>query len=144
MSPSAGPTGSASVSLSAEDRPQAPGGTSPAALGVAWDTASKTAALDLATRGMTLYARPGVSAQAWIADLRPLLTPQAAHDYMDVDPSTIGITSFGAGELAVDETNGFAAKARFGSAAGPYEVVLHRNGADQPWKIVRFNVPGPQ
>ncbi len=144
VSPSAAPTGSASVSLSAGDRPQAPGGTSPAALGVAWDTASKTAALDLATRAMTLYARPEVSAQAWIADLRALLTPQAAQDYTDVDPSTIAITSFGPGELIVDQANGYAAKARFGSPAGPYGVALHRNGADQAWKVVRFNVPGSQ
>ncbi|WP_415854295.1 hypothetical protein [Sinomonas sp. G460-2] len=113
-------------------------------MGVAWDTASKTAALDLATRAMTLYARPEVSAQAWIADLRALLTPQAAQDYTDVDPSTIAITSFGPGELIVDQANGYAAKARFGSPAGPYGVALHRNGADQAWKVVRFNVPGSQ
>ena len=143
VSASAAPTGSASVSLSAGDRPQAPGGTSPATLGVAWDGASRAAALDVATRAMTLYARPEVSAQAWIADLRPLLTPQAAQDYTDVDPSTIAIASFRPGELIVDEANGYSAKARFGSPAGPYDVALHRNGADQPWKVVRFNVPGP-
>lgn len=142
VSASAAATASASVSLSAGDRPQAPGGTSPATLGLAWDMASKTAALDVATRAMTLYARPGLSAQAWIDDLRPLLTPQAAQDYMDVDPSTIEIASFGVGELVVDESNGYAALARFGSPHGSYEVVLHRNGADQLWKVVRFNVPG--
>lgn len=142
VSASAAATASASVLLSSGDRPQAPGGTSPATLGVAWDTASKTAALDVATRAMTLYARPGLSARAWIEDLRQLLTPQAAQDYTDVDPSTISITSFGSGELVVDETNGYAALARFGSPHGTYEVVLHRNGADQLWKVVRFNVPG--
>lgn len=91
---------------------------------------------------MTLYARPGVSAQAWIADLRPLLTAQAVQDYADVDPSTIPITSFGTGELVVDEANGYAASARFGSPQGAYEVVLRRDGAAAPWKVVRFNVPG--
>jgi hypothetical protein len=111
-------------------------------LSVVWDGASKAAALEIATRAMALYARPGVSAQAWITDLRPLLTPQAAQDYTDVDPSRIGITSFGAGELVVDETNGYAANVRFGSPAGGYEVVLHRNGGGQPWKVVRFNLPG--
>lgn len=138
----AGPTASASVSLSAGDRPQAPGGTPPATLGVAWDAASKAAALDVATRAMTLYARPGVSAQTWIADLCPLLSVQAVQDYADVDPSTIPITSFGAGELVVDEANGYAASARFGSPQGAYEAVLHRDGAEAPWKVVRFHVPG--
>ena len=142
LSASAAATASASVSLSAGDRTQAPGGTSPPTLGVSWDKVSKTAALDVATRAMTLYARPKVSAPAWIEDLRPLLTPQAAQDYTDVDPSTIEIASFGTGELVVDETNGYAALARFGSSHGSYEVILHRNGADQLWKVVRFNVPG--
>jgi hypothetical protein len=144
VSLSAGPTGPGSVSLSAGEHPQAPGGSSPATLGVGWNEASKTAALEVATTAMTLYARPGVSAQAWITDLRPLLTPEAAQDYTDVDPSTIGITSFGAGELVVDETNGYAAMVRFGSPAGAYEVVLHRDGAGQPWKVVRFKVPGAE
>lgn len=129
------------MSLSAGDNPQAPGGTAPATLGLAWNEASKAAALEVATRAMTLYARPGVNAQAWITDLRPLLTPQAAQDYTDVDPSMIGISSFGAGQLVVDEANGYAASVRFGSPAGAYEVVLHRDGAGQPWKVVRFNVP---
>ena len=141
-SPPAGPTASASVSLSAGDRPQAPGGTPPATLGVAWDAASKAAALDVATRAMTLYARPRVSPRAWIADLRPLLTAQAAQDYTDVDPSSIQITSFGTGELVVDEANGYAASARFGSPQGAYVVVLHRDGAEAPWKVVRFKIPG--
>lgn len=91
---------------------------------------------------MTLYARPGVSPQAWIADLRPLLTAQAAQDYTDIDPSTIPVTSFGAGELVVDEANGYAASVRFGSPQGAYMVVLHRDGAEAPWKVVRFKIPG--
>jgi photosystem II stability/assembly factor-like uncharacterized protein len=44
------PTASAPVSLSANSGPQAPGGTVPATIGIAWDQASKDEAMDVAER----------------------------------------------------------------------------------------------
>lgn len=120
-------------------RQVAPG--APEASSVAWDQASEDAALDVATKAMALYARPSVGDREWLADLKPLLAPAAAEDYAYVDPANIPISTFGAGDLAVDESNGYAATARFGSPAGTYGVQLHRTGKDAPFKVVRFVVP---
>src|SRR5574337_1217218 len=76
-------------SLSAGGKEQAPGGTAPATLGIAWDEASKKAALDTATQAMTLYARPTVSDKVWIQELGQLMTSQAVADYQYVDPANI-------------------------------------------------------
>lgn len=113
----------------------------PAASSVAWDQSSKAAALDVATKAMTLYARPSVGEEKWLADLKPLFTPAAAEDYAYVDPSLIPISTFGVGDLSIDESNGYAVLARFGSPAGTYGVQLHRTGKDAPFKVVRFVVP---
>lgn len=122
------------------EHPQvAPG--APAASSAAWDQSSKDAALDAATKAMTLYARPSVGDEQWLADLKPLFTPAAAEDYAYVDPSLIPISTFGAGDLSIEESNGYAALARFGSPAGTYGVQLHRTGKDAPFKVVRFVVP---
>lgn len=113
----------------------------PAATALTWDQPSRDAALDTATKAMTLYARPTVGEGKWLAELKPLLTPAAAEDYSYVDPSLIPISTFGAGDLVVAEDNGFAALARFGSPSGTYGVQLHRTGKDAPFKVVRFVVP---
>jgi hypothetical protein len=143
---SAEPSPSASAAtpatLSAGGKPQAPGGTAPATLGIAWDEASKTAALDTATKAMTLYARPTVTDKVWIQELGQLLTPQATADYQYVDPANIPATRItGPGQLNIDENNGFGCHVVFPTDAGTYDVQLLRTGADKPWQVNRFTPP---
>ena len=136
------PTPSAPVSLSAGGMPQAPGGTAPATLGIAWDEATKTAALDTATKAMTLYARPTVTATAWIHDLGQLMTPQAVADYQDTDPSTVPATkTTGPSRLITDPSNGYGCHVLVPTDAGTYDVQLLRSAAGAPWQVNRITPP---
>ena len=143
---SAEPSPSASAAtpatLSAGGKPQAPGGTAPATLGIAWDEASKTAALETATKAMTLYARPMVTDKQWIQELGQLLTAQATADYQYVDPANIPVSRItGTGQLMIDENNGFGCHVVFPTDAGDYDVQLLRSAADKPWQVNRFTPP---
>ena len=132
----------APATLSAGGKPQAPGGTAPATLGIAWDEASKTAALATANKAMTLYARPTVTDKEWIQDLGQVLTTQATADYQDVDPANIPATKVtGPGQLTIDENNGFGCHVVFPTDAGDYDVQLLRSAADKPWQVNRFTPP---
>ena len=130
------------ATLSAGGKPQAPGGTAPATLGIAWDEASKTAALETATQAMTLYARPTVPDKQWIQELGQLLTAQATADYQYVDPANIPVSRItGTGQLMIDENNGFGCHVVFPTDAGDYDVQLLRSAADKPWQVNRFTPP---
>lgn len=138
------PTGTATApaSLSAGGKSQAPGGTAPATLGIAWDEASKKAALDTATQAMTLYARPTVTDKVWIQELGQILTSQAVADYQYVDPANIPVKKItGPGQLTVDENNGFGCHVVFATDVGNYDVQLLRSAADKPWQVNRFTPP---
>ena len=140
--PSPSTSASAPATLSAGGKPQAPGGTAPATLGIAWDEASKTAALETATKAMTLYARPTVTDKQWIQELGQLLTAQATADYQYVDPANIPVTRIaGPGQLRIDENNGFGCHVVFPTDAGDYDVQLLRSAADKPWQVNRFTPP---
>ncbi|MEE2570788.1 hypothetical protein V1638_15490 [Pseudarthrobacter sp. J64] len=132
----------APATLSAGGQSQAPGGTAPATLGIAWDESSKAAALETATKAMTLYARPTVTDKVWIQELGQLLTAQAAADYQYVDPANIPANKItGAGQLKIDESNGFGCHVVFPTDAGDYDVQLLRSAADKPWQVNRFTPP---
>ncbi|GGH99406.1 hypothetical protein ACFFGR_14985 [Arthrobacter liuii] len=138
----ASPTASAPVSLSANSGPQAPGGTVPATIGIAWDQASKDAAVDAAENAMTDFARPTLDEKQWANDLARWLTPQATADYSSVDPSNIPSSRVtGAATLSVDETNGYGATASVPTNAGTYTLQLLRTGKDAPWKVNRLTPP---
>jgi len=111
-------------------------------LGIAWDEASKKAALDTATQAMTLYARPTVTDKVWIQELGQILTSQAVADYQYVDPANIPVKKItGPGQLKVDENNGFGCHVVFATDVGNYDVQLLRSAADKPWQVNRFTPP---
>lgn len=141
-SSSASPTASAPVSLSANSGPQAPGGTVPATIGIAWDQTSKDDAVDAAENAMTDFARPTLDETQWANDLARWLTPQATADYSSVDPSNIPASRVtGAATLSVDEANGYGATAAVPTNAGTYTLQLLRTGKDAPWKVNRLTPP---
>jgi hypothetical protein len=140
--PAPSTSATSSATLSVGGKPQAPGGTAPATLGIAWDEASKTAALETATKAMTLYARPTVTDKEWIQELGQLLTAQATADYQYVDPANIPVTRItGKGQLKIDENNGFGCHVVFPTDAGGYDVQLLRSAANKPWQVNRFTPP---
>lgn len=136
------PTPTRTVTLSAGGRPQAPGAASPAALGIVWDDAARTEAVDAAVKAMGLYARPGMSPAVWIGDLRPLLTLEALEAYTGTDPSSVPVRAVsGPGRIVADPSNGYGCHVLVPTDAGEYDVQLVRAGAGSPWKVARFNVP---
>ena len=140
--PSPSASAATSATLSAGGKAQAPGGTAPATLGITWDEASKTAALETATKAMALYARPTVTDKRWIQELGQLLTAQATADYQYVDPANIPVSRItGTGQLRIDENNGFGCHVVFSTDAGDYDVQLLRSAADKPWQVNRFTPP---
>lgn len=133
---------SARPSLSAGGKSQAPGGTVPPATGISWDDAARQAAIDVATRAMTDFARPRTEATRWANDFARWLTPQATADYSGVDPATIpASTVTGPAALAVDEANGYGVTATVATDIGPYRVQLLRTSQDAPWKVNRLTPP---
>ena len=135
-------TPSAPVSLSAGSGPQAPGGTVPPTLGIAWDQASKDQAVDVAQNAMADFARPSVGDRQWANDLARWLTPQATADYSAVDPANIPASRVtGPAKLAVDEANGYGVTAAVPTNAGTYTLQLLRTGQDAPWKVNRLTPP---
>jgi hypothetical protein len=135
-------TPSAPVSLSAGSGPQAPGGTVPAAIGISWDQASKDAAVDIAQKAMTDFARPGVEEKQWANDLARWLTPQATADYSAVDPANVPATRVtGPATLTVDEANSYGVTAAVPTDAGTYTLQLLRTGQQAPWKVNRLTPP---
>ena len=135
-------TPSAPVSLSVDSGPQAPGGTVPATIGVAWDQASKDQAVDVAQKAMADFARPQVEEQQWADDLARWLTPQATADYSAVDPANIPANRVtGPAKLTVDESNGYGVTATVPTNAGTYTLQLLRTGKDAPWKVNRLTPP---
>ncbi|MFF2842434.1 hypothetical protein [Paenarthrobacter sp. NPDC057981] len=137
-------TPSAPVSLSADSGPQAPGGTVPPTIGIAWDQASKDQAVDVAQKAMTDFARPTVGDQQWANDLARWLTPQATADYSAVDPANIPVSRVtGTATLIVDESNGYGVTAAVPTNVGTYTLQLLRTGKDAPWKVNRLTPPAP-
>lgn len=136
------PTPSRTATLSAGGQPQAPGATSPAALGLAWDAAARTAAVSAGVQAMALYARPAVSAAAWLEGLSALLTPDALEAYTGTDPSMVPAHAVtGPGRITVDPANGYGCHVLVPTDVGEYDVQLVRAGAASPWKVARFNLP---
>lgn len=130
------------ATLSAGGEPQAPGASSPTALGIPWDEAGRTAAVDTGAKAMALYARPGVGAEAWIGDLRRLLTPDALEAYTGTDPSQVPARAVtGPGRIIADPTDGYGCHVLVPTDAGEYDVQLVRSGASSPWKVARIAVP---
>ncbi|MGG6382470.1 hypothetical protein [Paenarthrobacter sp. NEAU-H11] len=133
---------SAPVSLSAGSGPQAPGGTAPATIVIAWDQASKDAAVDIAQKAMADFARPGLGEEQWANDLARWLTPQATADYSAVDPANIPASRVtGPAMLNVDEANGYGVMAAVPTDAGTYTVQLLRTRKESPWKVNRLTPP---
>lgn len=136
------PTASAPVSLSANSGPQAPGGTIPATIGIAWDQTSKDNAVEVAQKAMADFTRHGVKEKQWANDLARWLTPHATADYSAVDPANIPANRVtGPATLTVDKTNGYGVTAAVPTNAGTYTVQLLRTAKEAPWKVNRLTPP---
>lgn len=108
-----------------------------------WDAQSRTGVVEAAETAMRAYARPDLSAKAWLDGLTPLLDQKAAQDYSFIDPARIVATDVTGPGTITDDTSAYVAFVDVPTNAGTYSVVLSRTGAgaDAPWLVSRFIVP---
>jgi hypothetical protein len=90
---------------------------------------------------MRLFARPRLAQEAWWADLEPLLSDQAAHDYLGVDPANVPVRQVtGPGRLVPLETK-LVTIVHVPTDAGLYAVTLSRSPEDPQWRAERVTPP---
>lgn len=90
---------------------------------------------------MRLFVRDDISAEAWLKDLEPLLTAQAAQAYAGTDPTWgAPIKIKGKADL-VEGGSAYLARVHFPTNQGTFLVLLSRSGANDPWLVERFTPP---
>jgi hypothetical protein len=100
------------------------------------------AAIAAAHQVMIRYARPQLSAQAWLSGMDPVLTQDAAAQFAGTDPSQIPAHQVtGAATLASDSTGG-GAVATVPTDAGTYQVFLTRANGSTVWLAEQITPPG--
>jgi hypothetical protein len=100
------------------------------------------AAIAAAHQVMIRYARPQLSAQAWLSGMDPVLTQDAAAQFAGTAPSQIPAHQVsGAATLASDSTGG-GAVATVPTDAGTYQVFLTRANGSTVWLAEQITPPG--
>ncbi|MGL5858158.1 MAG: hypothetical protein ACRC35_07110 [Angustibacter sp.] len=132
--PSRGPASGPNDADAEEDLPELP--ASPT-----WDAASRDAAVALARRAMVAYARPSLPAQRWWAGLSPLLSEQARAAYTGTDPREVPVRRVAGTPRLETGTSAYLARVRVATNVGPYQVLLTRRGAGEPWRVERLTPP---
>lgn len=108
---------------------------------LALDTAARTSALGAGQRVMTLFARRDVSADQWINDLAPHLTPTAAQAYKDTDPANVPPTKITGPVALTPASTPLVARVSVPTDAGIYLVILSRSDDNPAWLADRIMPP---
>lgn len=103
-----------------------------------WDDASRASVLEAAETALRAFARPDLDHGLWWAELEPLLTTHAAEDYAYVDPANIPVRGITGEAFIVEDTSTYVATVEVPTDAGPYQVLLTRKNADEPWLVSRL------
>ena len=106
-----------------------------------WDERSRASAVQAAQTAMAAFARPSLDDETWWAELSPLLTQQAQHDYAYVDPANVPATAVTGPGVLVDESSAYVANVEVPTDVGVYTLVLTRADAGAPWLTSRFTPP---
>lgn len=92
---------------------------------------------------MRLFARPGISARAWWADLKPLLSDQAQRDYYGVDPARVPVSKVTGDGRLVELDTALVAIVHVPTNAGLYAVTVSRSSQEPRWVVERITPPEP-
>jgi hypothetical protein len=89
----------------------------------------------LATRAVTLFCRPSLDYDTWIAELYPVLSQAAAVAYETVDPANVPCTGV-TGAAQIRDTDGaYTSRVLVPTDAGDYSVYVHRPLDTSPWAV---------
>ncbi|TYC96600.1 hypothetical protein FQ377_13820 [Arthrobacter echini] len=103
---------------------------------VTWEPGTDADVEGIATEVMGLFARPGAPERRWYTDLLPYLSEDYAEAAGYIDPANVRISSIVSGPVLVREQNNpLTVSAQFSTDAGPWTVLLHRVGQDEPWLV---------
>lgn len=105
------------------------------------DAASSAAAVDLAQRAMTAFARPTLNADTWFADLAPLLTPSARAAYTGTDPAEVPTRAVTGPGRAAESPSAFLADIVVPTDVGNYRLLLSRESGDADWLVETITAP---
>jgi hypothetical protein len=122
-----------SVEASAEETPDAE--SVPHDHDAEADPDAETDSTALATRAVTLFCRPSLDYDTWIAELYPVLSQAAAVAYETVDPANVPCTGV-TGTAQIRDTDGaYTARVLVPTDAGDYSVYVHRPLDTSPWAV---------
>jgi hypothetical protein len=105
------------------------------------DTSSTAAAVTVAEKLMTAFARPNVDATTWINGLYPYLTQAGGAAYAGTDPAKVPVSQVTGPGTVVDGATEYALLVRVPTNIGDYIVSLTRKSPTDPWLVDRVTPP---
>ncbi|GAB4082769.1 hypothetical protein GCU67_20305 [Modestobacter muralis] len=113
----------------------------PAPVPPSQDAASSVAAVDLAQRAMTAFARPTLGADPWFTELAPLLTPATRSAYTGTDPAEVPARAVTGGGRLEESTSAFLAYVVIPTDVGDYRLLLSRESGTADWLVETITAP---
>ena len=111
---------------------------------VTWAPETDREVTTVATEVIELFARPHVPERRWFTDLLPYLSDQYAERAQYIDPANVRVTEVLSGPALVREKdNPLTVTADFSTDAGPWSVLLHRVGQNDPWLVEAIQPSDP-
>lgn len=105
------------------------------------DETSIAAAVTVAEKLMTAFARPGVDETTWINGLYPYLTQEAGAAYAGTNPAKVPVTEVTGVGSVVDGATEYALLVSVPTNIGPYVVSLTRQAPTDAWLADRLTPP---
>jgi hypothetical protein len=105
------------------------------------DATSSAAAVDLAHRAMTAFARPTIDDGQWFEELAPLLTSAARSAYTGTDPAEVPARAVTGGGRLEESPSAFLAYVVVPTDVGDYRLMLSRPSADGEWLVETITAP---
>jgi hypothetical protein len=105
------------------------------------DSTSTAAAVTVADKLMTAFARPHVDATTWINGLYPYITQQAGSAYAGTDPAKVPVNKVTGPGAVVDGATQYALLVKVPTDRGDYVVSLTRKAPTDPWLAERVTPP---
>lgn len=111
---------------------------------VTWSPSTNAEVEAVAVEVMGLFARSDVPERRWYTDLLPHLSEEYAEDAQYIDPANVRVNKILSGPVLVRERdNPLTVTAEFSTNAGPWSVLLHRVGQDDPWLVEAIQPTDP-
>ena len=107
---------------------------------VTWDAGSEKRVKDTAGKAMALFGRPTVEEKTWFKDLEPMLAAEYKEDARYIDPARVPFSTVTDGPaISREAQNPMTVTATFDTDAGPWTMMLHRIGQDDPWLVTSIS-----